>query len=177
MGVNFFVLRYAPGMRERNGFGWGIVAVITLAALAASAPAAWAQASAAYKKFKGQIIVSDQEIPADWESDQAMVAGLKKLHRTKVAKQGETWRFYFMGFLQKKAGAPQINLVFYDVSKKRTYVSNKEINIDPGSNIVVADVEVSEEDGIQPGKTYEVVLGRMVGGKETVFARTKLTFK
>jgi hypothetical protein len=135
--------------------------------------------SAAWKKYKGQLIVSDTQIRSDYDDDKEMIAALKKAHKPSLSKPdgSETWSVYFIAFLSKKPGGKAVSLVFYDVSGKRTYVSAKEIQIDPSSNILVADVEVSEEDGIKKGHKYDVVLGRMVGGREQVFARTKLSFK
>jgi predicted SnoaL-like aldol condensation-catalyzing enzyme len=134
--------------------------------------------SAAWKKYKGQIIVSDKEIKANYDSDKEMISALKKAHKPTLTRPAgsETWAVYFIGFMNKKPGASKVSLVFYE-SGKHEYVSAKEITIDPGSNIVMADVEVSEDDGLKKGGHYDVVLGRKVGSHETVFARTKLTFK
>jgi len=134
--------------------------------------------SAAWKKYKGQLIVSDKEIKSDYDSDKDMIAALKRAHKPTLTRGAgsETWAVYFIGFMNKKPGSNKISLVFYEAGK-HVYVSAKEITIDPGSNIVVADVEISEDDGIKKGGRYDVLLGRKAGGKETVFARTKLTFK
>lgn len=154
----------------------GILAALVF--LAASPAARGDAASAAWKKYKGQIIVSDGPIPG-YSSDRDMIDGLRKLNKTTLTKKAdaEAWAFSFMGFLSKKVSAGPINLVFYKVTGgKREYMSNKEINVDSDSNIVQADIEVSEEDNITAGNKYDVVLGRMVNGRETVYARTKLTF-
>ena len=137
-----------------------------------------ADVSSAWKHYKGKIIVSDTEIKANYDTDKDMIAGLKKAHKATLVRPAgsDTWAIYFIGFMSKKPGSSKVSLVFYEAGK-HAYVSAKEITIDPGSNIVMADVEVSEDDGLKKGGRYDVVLGRKVGGKETVFARTKLTFK
>jgi hypothetical protein len=147
--------------------------------LAGSSAQAEVNIATAWKKFKGQIIASDAAIPSDYGSEKEMYAALKKATKANITKaaDAEGWTIYFVGFFNKKPGAKAVSLVFYDVSGKRSYVGNKEIQIDPNSQTLVADVEVSEDDGIKKGGRYEVVLGRKVGGKEIVFAKTKLTFK
>lgn len=136
---------------------------------------AHAQSAAAYKKYRGKIVVSQTEIPANFS-----VADLKKLGTTALASgQGGTWEMFFVGFMSKAPGRTPINLVFYDVTEKgkREYVSAKEINIDAGSNILLSSVTLSEDDSLNKNHTYDVMLAVMQGGKETVFARTKLTLK
>src|SRR5688572_427264 len=111
-----------------RGRSWRWLAATACAFAALSAAVVWAGTSAAYGKFKGKIVISDEEIPADFGGDKEMVAGLKKLNKAAIArKRGEeTWHLYFMGFLTKKAGANKINFVFYETVKgKRTYVSSK----------------------------------------------------
>ena len=155
----------------------GTLVVAALALLGTSRAGA-DPSSAAWKKFKGQIVVSDRTIP-NFDTDKAMIDGLRKLNKTTLTKKDgeESWSLVFMGFLNKKVNAGTINLVFYKVTgAKREYMSNKEITLDADSNIVQADLEVSEEDNITAGNKYDVVLGRMVNGKETVFAKTKLSF-
>lgn len=140
---------------------------------------AWAAGSAAYGRYKGQIVVAETEIPSPGD-DRALVAALKKISKTTLTRKEGTaaWTLHFMGFLHKKPGESPINLVFYDVTKgKRTYVSNREINVDPEATIVLSTVEVSEDDGLKSGNKYEVILARMVDDKEIVYARTKLTLK
>ncbi len=135
-------------------------------------PHARADAGAAYRKYKGQLLASDLAMPLD----------VPELHRrrktTLVRPQGsELWHTFFVGFLSKKPNESPIFLVFYDVTSGREYRGSKEINVDPNSTIVMTDVDVTEEDGVKAGKTYEVVLGVKSGGKETVFAKAKITFK
>ena len=152
-------------------------ALFTVAATFFLAAPTHADALTAYRKYKGQIIVT--EAPLSLADDDA-VAKIKKLNRTTLqrAEGQESWPFFLIGFLTKRPEATPINLVFYDLADgKREYVGNQEMNIDREATIVVSDIAASEDDGLKAGKTYEVLLARKVDGKEIVYAKTKLTFK
>lgn len=156
-------------MSKRNVFLGLVTAVLLLGSSVARADLA-----KAYKKYKGQILVAEVEWPGDYD-----LAAMKKLSKVTLTKpkDSETWSLNVLAFLKSKPGVTPIHLVFYDITKKREYRSAKEINIDPSSNIVVTTVEVGEDDNVEAGKKYDVLLARMEGGKEIIYARAKLTFK
>jgi hypothetical protein len=130
-----------------------------------------------YGKFKGQIITAQQEIPVSDDEDE-LAATLARVAKTVLDKRGDTWSFNMMGFLTAKPKTDEVMLLIYDITDgKRTYMTGKDISIDPEALIMAAAIEVTEDDGIKSGKKIELVLGRLVNGKETVFAKTKVTFK
>ena len=51
-----------------------------------------------------------------------------------------------------------------------------QIGTQANAKIVMSDLTVSPEVGLKPGK-YNVRITRLVGGKETVFAKTNLELK
>ncbi|MBI4509023.1 MAG: hypothetical protein HY698_05275 [Deltaproteobacteria bacterium] len=164
-------------MRNRTSFLGALVLGVFVISFSSSTHA---NQAAAYRKYKGQIVVSEEEIPGSFSSDKEMLNVLKRVNRQVVSRKegSESWTLYCMGFMNKKPGVSMINLVFYRLTGgKREYVTNKEIGIDGESLVVVTTVDVSDEDGVKPGEKYEVALARMVDGKETIFAKTKLTFK
>lgn len=129
--------------------------------------------------LKGQILVSDQPVPALDDEDK-MNDVLKKWSKAVIekGKDAESWSFHMMSFPDKKPGTNSLTLLFYDVSDgKRTYLTSKDISCDPAATILASEVEVSAEDGIKAGMKIELALARIVGDKQTDLARTKLTFK
>jgi hypothetical protein len=130
-------------------------------------------------KLKGQIVVSDQDLPV-LEDEEKMVAELKRLQRPSLEKPkgGDTWSFTLMAFLDRKPGASTLSLLIYDTGGgKRTYVTSKEISCDPNATILKASVEVTEDDGIKAGNPFELDLAKLVGDKATPLAKTKIMFK
>ena len=154
-------------IRRRSGLGLGLAAFVL--ALAALAPrAAHAQ--------KGRIIVSDTEF-APPASDKEMAQAIKKQGKTTFKGDG-AWSLNFMVFLNAAPGANQINLVYYDLSKKREQVSFSEVGVKPDQKIVLLNGQtLSKEMGFVKGHTYDVRATRVIGGKEKVYAKATITLK
>ena len=145
------------------------LAAVVAAALLALAPGA-AQAQ------KGRIIVSDVEF-ASYGSDKEMAQAIKKQGKTTFKGDG-TWSVNFMIFLNAAPGANQINLVYYDVTKKREQVSFSEIGVKPDQKIVLLNGQtLSKEMGFVKGHKYDVLATRLIGGKEKVYAKGTITLK
>ncbi len=103
---------------------------------------------------------------------------LKKAQVVDLAKKGDVWHVYFVAYLKKAAGAEEVNLVFYELAKgKREQVNVFPINTKPDAQIIASDVTFGPENGFKPGAKYDVLVTRLVGGKEDVYARTKLQLK
>jgi len=130
-------------------------------------------------KLKGQIVISDQDLPV-LEDEEKMVSELKRLQKPALEKPkgGDTWSFTLMAFLDRKPGTSTLSLLVYDTGGgKRTYVTSKEISCDPNGTILKANVEVTEDDGIKAGHPVELDLAKMAGERPTPLAKTKITFK
>ena len=149
--------------------------VVLLVALSASL--AFAAGNGAWKKYKGQIIVSDAVIRTEYETDKEMIDGLAKARKQSLTKgaDAEAWEVNFVAFLAKKPGPAGLSLVLYD--SKRQFLTAKDIDVDANAEILASSITIGEDDGVKPGSTVEIVLGRKAGGKETVFAKTKVTLK
>jgi hypothetical protein len=83
-----------------------------------------------------------------------------------------------MVFLKEAAGADKINVVYYDVTKKREQVNFSEVDVKPDQKMAQLNgITVSKDLGFVQGHKYEVLATRLVGGKEKVYAKTTLTLK
>jgi hypothetical protein len=83
-----------------------------------------------------------------------------------------------MVFLKEPAGADKINIVYYDVTKKREQVNFSEVDVKPDQKMVQLNgISISHDLGFVKGHKYDVLATRLIGGKEKVFAKTQLTLK
>ena len=134
---------------------------------------------AVQKKFKGQIMVSEGPLPETAADDADQIRQLQKAHTGVIShRKGESvpvWRFHFIAFMSKKPGATQVALDFYTDDKKKDFVAQERLTgIDPKLTMLQAQAELSEDDGLSPGRSYVVKLTAEVKGKEIVLATTKL---
>jgi len=136
-------------------------------ALVCTGGAAWAAAP-------GTIVVTQQPVtPGDnFEKD------LKKAARTSLKGEDGKWHVYFVAFLKRAPGTPQLNIVFYDPSSKdKDPVNAYPFEAKADAKVVMSDVEISVDGGFKKGKRYELRVTRLVKGKEEVFAKTMLVLK
>jgi hypothetical protein len=161
--------------RARTPLVRGLFAAFALVAAGIATSAAWADA---WSGNKGKIYVSDSEYMGGYASDTAMIAGMKKQSKTTFKGEGGTWNLSYMVFLKEPAGGNTINIVYYDVTKKRDQINYTEVGVKPDQKIVQLNGQsVSKDLGFVPGHKYEIVATRIVGGKEKVYAKTTITLK
>jgi hypothetical protein len=131
----------------------------------------------AWSALKGRIFISDTEFGSGYASDAEMVSAIKK--QSKPAIKGDnSWTFHMTVFLKEPAGADKINIVYYDVTKKREQVNFSEVDVKPDQKMVQLNgITVSHDLGFVKGHKYEVLATRVIGGKEKVYAKTQLTLK
>jgi len=130
--------------------------------------------NAAWAVAPGTIVVTEAQVtPGDnFEKD------LKKAARTSLKSDGGKWHVYFVAFLKRAPGSPQLNIVFYDPSAKtKDPVNAYPFEAKADAKVVMSDVEISTDGGFKKGKKYEVRVTRLVKGKEEVFAKTTLLLK
>ena len=126
--------------------------------------------------FGGKIFVSDAPY-GSYTSEKDMNAAIKRQSKTAIKGEG-TWNLNFMVFLNAGAGADKINIVYYDVSKKKEQVNFTEVNVKPDQKIVqLNDQNISKDLGFIKGHKYEVRATRLIGGKEKVYAKATITLK
>jgi hypothetical protein len=124
----------------------------------------------------GRIFVSDAPY-GSFASEKDMSAAIKRQSKTAFKGDG-SWNLNFMVFLNAAPGADKINIVYYDVSKKKEQVNFAEVGVKPDQKIVqLNDQTISKDLGFVKGHKYEVRATRLIGGKEKVYAKTVITLK
>lgn len=121
------------------------------------------------------LVISKDQIDtssAGWEKD------LKKQGTSTITAQNDAWTMYFVAFLSKQPGAPEVQLVFYDSAVKEHEPTNAfAIATQSSAKILVSNITISAEQNFKAGHTYKVMVTRLVGGKEVVYAATHVTLK
>ncbi len=103
---------------------------------------------------------------------------LKKQAIKALAKTGDQWTFFFVAFLTRAPGSKEVNVAFYDTAEKSKEPTNHiELTTSPNAKIMASSVTFGDDTGLKAGHTYHVLLTRVVGGREQVFARSTLTLK
>jgi hypothetical protein len=137
--------------------------------------AALLYAVAAQAGSPGSIVITAEQVntaDADFEKD----AKKKQVHA--LEKSGDQWTLYFLAFLKKTTGAKEVQLVFYDTAVKgHEPTNNFPIQTQPGAKILSSSVSFTADQGFKPGHTYNVLVTRLVGGKEDIYARSTIVLK
>jgi hypothetical protein len=133
-------------------------------------------------KFRGQILVTTEELPdTEGMSDVEAAQVLKKLDQSKIVGSdgGEvkSWTFYYTAFLKQPAGTKDLSLDFHKTDKDKTYAANSRLTVDPGLTIIMGRLTIDENEGPNPGTTYDLFLRGKLKGKEVVLAKTRITLE
>lgn len=129
--------------------------------------------------FKGQIVISEGDLP-DAADEQQTIAAIKKaklqtITGEKNAEEVTTWSFRYTAFLSK-AAPTSLKMAFYTNDKKKKYVADQRLDgVDPKSPVLAGEVLITEDDGLSKGQSYLIKLVASAGNKETVLAQTTLT--
>lgn len=108
---------------------------------------------------------------------------LKAAARTSLTKgkEDEGWKVYFVAHMNRAPGAEQVNLVFYDQAaakgQPREEVQAFPMHTKKDAKIMMADIELKPEEGFKAGGKYNVLVTRLINGKEDIYARTTLELK
>ena len=130
----------------------------------------------------GAIVITDHLLnPAkhDFEKD------LKTEAKTALPKppESESWKVFFIASLTRAPGAEDVNIVFYDASvpvkagQPKEPVQAYPLRTKATARMLQASIDLKDEDGFKAGKKYTVLITRLVGGKEEVYARSALELK
>lgn len=129
-----------------------------------------AQAGAA-----GSIVITAE--PVDTSSGD-FEHSLKKNATKQIAAKDGQWTINFVAFLKKAAGADEVNVVFYDVAEKSHEPTNAfPIQTKANAKVLVSSVAVSSDQNFKAGHTYNIMITRLVSGKEDVYARSQVSLK
>ena len=124
----------------------------------------------------GTLVITKEPVDtgsADWEKQ------LKKTQVDTLTKVVDAWKVFLVAYLNKSAGADEVNLVFYDITapKQREQVNAFPVATKANAKIIASSIDISPEQGFKAGNKYQVLVTRLIGGKEVIYARTTLSLK
>jgi hypothetical protein len=123
----------------------------------------------------GTMVLSAEQIDT---SDSGFEKTAKSKQVSTLTKSGDQWTLYFLAFLKKAAGSKEVQLVFYDEAEKKHEPTNAfPIETQPNAKILVSSVTFSADQGFKAGHKYNVMVTRLIGGHEDVYARSTITLK
>ena len=123
----------------------------------------------------GTMVLTAEQIDT---GDSNFEKSAKSKQITSLAKTGEQWTLYFLAFLKKAAGSKEVQLVFYDSAEKKHEPTNAfPIETQPSAKILTSSVTFSADQGFKAGHKYNVMVTRLIGGHEDVYARSTITLK
>jgi hypothetical protein len=128
--------------------------------------------------FRGQLVISKDELPAG-KNDAATIvaikaARLKELTGSANSEDVTTWKFHYTAFLSK-TGSAVLKLEFYVDDKDKRYVADQRLEgIDPKSAVLSGEIVINEDEGLAKGKSYIL---KLVTDKDVVVATTPITMK
>ena len=144
------------------------VVIVSLGLLGVATPSAHAGAP-------GTMVLTAEQVDtenADFEKE------AKKKQVSTLAKSGEQWTLFFLAFLKKAAGSHQVQLVFYDTAEKKHEPTQAfPIVTQPTAKILTSSVSFNADQGFKAGHKYNVLVTRLIGGHEEVYARSTITLK
>ena len=134
------------------------------------------------KALRGQILITNSQLPPPGETDAQTINAYKKARATSLAGTDvdgvSEWAFLFTAFLKKAPKTQSLSLEFYTDDKEKLFVADKRFEgVDPKGTILSGQVNISSDDGPTKGRKYIIKLVGKVKRKDVVFAQTKLTLK
>jgi hypothetical protein len=103
---------------------------------------------------------------------------LKKQATQTLESKNDQWTLYFVAFLKHAPGAPEVQLVFYDTAVKAHEPTNAfPIATQSSAKVLASSVSFGADQGFKPGHKYNVLITRLVHGKEDIYAHSTLTLK
>jgi hypothetical protein len=148
---------------------------LAVAVLAATSVPAFADFSKSVSgAFKGQVVVTKDELPVG-KNDKDTIAKIKKAQLKEVtgspnADDVQGWTFHYTAFLSK-TGAKALKMEFMKGGK---LAADKQLDgIDPKSAVLTGEISINEDEGLAKGSTYTV---QLVAGSSVV-SKTTLIMK
>jgi hypothetical protein len=103
---------------------------------------------------------------------------LKKQQIKEITAKDGQWTINFVAYLKKAAGADEVEVVFYDTAEKSREPTNAfPIQTKANAKILVSSVAVTADQNFKTGHTYNILVTRLIGGSEDVYARSQVTLK
>lgn len=135
------------------------------------------------KAFSGEILISDDALPAPDPDDEAgTIKAYKAARKTviegNVVEGVATWNFHFTAFVKTKPKTSSLTLEFYTDDKEKLFVADKRLQgADPNLSILASTVNISEDENLNRGRKYVLKLVAKQGKKSVILATTKLSTK
>src|SRR5678815_1137421 len=142
-------------------------------AVAIGAGTAYALSNNVISSFKGQLVVSKDELP-EGKNDADTIKKIKgaQLKELEGQPHGDVsaWSFHYTAFLSR-TGASKLKMEFLKDGK---LAADKQLDgVDPKSAVLSGDITIDEDEGLAKGKTYTVELA----AGSTIVAKTTVTMK
>lgn len=164
--------RAVLGLKLGLSVGMGLALA---AAVAGHAVAGGHAAAGPAPGSNGSIVITDHELNPALSSFQK---NLKTEARSALSRNPETenWRLHFIAYLNRAPGTEDVNLVFYDpqppkAGQPREPVQAFPIHTKATAKILMSQIDLRPEDGFKAGNKYQVLVTRLINGKEDVYAR------
>lgn len=129
----------------------------------------------------GTITITEKMVEP---ANASVAAELKAAQRCSLTKAAEDdgWRINLVAHLSRPPGAEEVNIVFYDQAppkpgQQREAVQAYPIRTKRDAKVMLAALEIKPEDGFKAGSKYNVLITRLINGREDVYARTTLELK
>jgi hypothetical protein len=123
----------------------------------------------------GTMVITDHQMDP---KSKTFDKDVSKAQKGSLAKSGDAWHVYFVAYLKKPAATAEVNLVFYELTGgKREQVNAFPIQTQQGAKVLMSDAELTGELGFKAGKKYQVLITRLVDGKEDIYAKANLELK
>ncbi len=170
-------------LRLRSALGWsagcarGIFLLLSVYATSAGAGAPGHAAGPA-PGSSGSIVITDHLLNPAMSSFQKDIKTEGKASLPKNP-DSETWKVFFVAWLNKAPNADDVNIVFYEPGpakpgQAREPVQAYPIHTKSSAKILMSQIDLKPEDGFKAGGKYQVLITRLINGKEDVYARTTL---
>ncbi|MDB4957688.1 MAG: hypothetical protein JWO36_5257 [Myxococcales bacterium] len=152
-------------------------AVLAVAFAAATSPAFADMRPGVISAFRGQVIVSKDELP-EAKNDKETVAKIKSARLKELQGTANddvtSWQFHYTAFLNK-SGAKALKLEFITTDKDHRLAADKRLDsVDPKSSVLSGDISISEDEGLAKGKTYTL---NLVNDHNQVVSSTPIVMK
>ena len=168
--------RYRPTLA--GGLRYAGAIVLTLALLPQSPAWAGDKTGPTYRRNRGKV-VWQQTAFGDFATEKSFGKAVAKARRNKVLKKNArgNWEIHFIAFMRKAPRATKVNLVWYRLGKKREQVDFTEFTVPATEPTLQASAKLLSAQGFKVGDRLEGRITRLIKGRETVYARCRLTLK
>lgn len=134
------------------------------------------------KHLRGKIFVSATRIDDASRGKLLSRFGKAKPESTLVRGEDKHWKGTLVAFLKKRCYPGPISLWYFDKSdkdalKKKQFAHMEATPHGKAREIIVYDLDLDPDVGLNKGRTYIIHLGQLVGKRRVLFAQGEVTLK